>query len=102
MINLNSNKKEILDKGLKVFSIRVLGYGFGFLFTWILANKYGAKVQGVFSIAFLFMSIGGMVAKFGVESSIVKWIASFALFFLGRLRLGGTECSRDLRIAPGR
>ncbi len=76
MINLNSNKKEILDKGLKVFSIRVLGYGFGFLFTWILANKYGAKVQGVFSIAFLFMSIGAMVAKLGVETAIVKWIAS--------------------------
>lgn len=76
MINLNSNKKEILDKGLKVFSIRVLGYGFGFLFTWVLANKYGAKVQGVFSIAFLFMSIGAMVSKLGVETAIVKWIAS--------------------------
>jgi len=79
MINLNSNQKEILDKGLKVFSIRVLGYGFGFLFTWILANKFGAKVQGVFSIAFLFLSIGAMVAKLGVETSLVKWIASTTL-----------------------
>ncbi|OBX17492.1 flippase [Bizionia sp. APA-3] len=59
-----------------MFSIRVFGYGFGFLFTWILANKYGAKVQGVFSIAFLFLSIGAMIAKLGVETSIVKWIAS--------------------------
>ena len=76
MINLNSNKKEILDKGLKVFSIRVFGYGFGFLFTWFLANKFGAKIQGIFSIAFLFLSVGGMIAKLGVETALVKWIAS--------------------------
>ena len=76
MRNLNSNKKEILDKGFKVFSIRIFGYGFGFLFTWIVANKYGARIQGVFSIAFLFLSVGAMVAKLGVETALVKWIAS--------------------------
>ncbi|TYC15651.1 flippase [Bizionia gelidisalsuginis] len=76
MRNINTNKKEILDKGLKVFSIRVLGYGFGFLFTLIVANKYGARVQGVFAIAFLFLSIGAMISKLGMETSLVKWIAS--------------------------
>jgi O-antigen/teichoic acid export membrane protein len=76
MKSLNSNKKEILEKGFKIFLIRVVGYGFGFLFTWILANKYGAKFQGVFSIAFLFLSLGTMIAKLGVETALVKWIAS--------------------------
>lgn len=71
----NTDKKEILDKGIKVFLIRVLGYGFGFLFTWIIANKYGAKIQGIFSISFLFLSIGAMIAKLGVETALVKWIA---------------------------
>jgi len=76
MRNVNTNNKEILDKGLKVFSIRVLGYGFGFLFTLIVANKYGARVQGVFAIAFLFLSIGAMISKLGMETALVKWIAS--------------------------
>ena len=58
--------------------IRVFGYSFGFLFTWILANKFGAKVQGVFVIAFLFLSVGAMVAKLGVETSIVKDIQNIS------------------------
>jgi O-antigen/teichoic acid export membrane protein len=72
----NSNKNEIAFKAISVFLIRVVGYGFGFLFTWIVANKFGAKAQGVFSLAFLFLSIGVMISKLGVETSIVKWIAS--------------------------
>jgi O-antigen/teichoic acid export membrane protein len=73
---LNTNKKEILGKGVKVFSIRALGYAFGFLFTWIIANKYGAYKQGVFAIAFLFLSIGNMISKLGIETALVKWIAN--------------------------
>ncbi|NQX86547.1 MAG: flippase [Flavobacteriaceae bacterium] len=75
----NSNKKEILLKGIEVFFIRVLGYGCGFLFTWLLANKYGAKTQGVFAIAFMFLSVGAMISKLGIETAIVKWIARHAL-----------------------
>lgn len=75
MLNINANKKELLKKGISVFSIRLVAYGFGFLFTWILANKYGSKYQGIFAIAFLFLSIGAMVSKLGVETSLVKWIA---------------------------
>ncbi|WP_293297980.1 flippase [Allomuricauda sp.] len=72
----NTDKREIIEKGIKVFLIRVLGYGFGFLFTWIIANKYGAKIQGIFSISFLFLSIGAMIAKLGIETALVKWIAN--------------------------
>jgi len=76
MMKMDSNTKEILDKAAKIFSIRVLGYVFGFLFTWILANQYGARIQGIFAISFLFLSIGSMVSKLGVETSLVKWIAN--------------------------
>jgi O-antigen/teichoic acid export membrane protein len=77
--SFNSNKKEILLKGVEVFFIRVLGYGCGFLFTWLLANKYGAKTQGIFAIAFMFLSVGAMISKLGIETAIVKWIASHTL-----------------------
>ncbi|WP_222982673.1 flippase [Flagellimonas meishanensis] len=71
-----SNKSEILNKGAGVFLIRVIGYGAGFLFVWVVANKFGPKIQGIFSIAFLFLSVGAMVAKFGIETALVKWIAN--------------------------
>lgn len=76
--NFSPNKREIIDKGIKVFFIRVIGYAFGFLFTWVVANKYGAKIQGIFSLAFLFLSVGAMIAKLGVETALVKWIANAA------------------------
>lgn len=72
---LNSNKKEILNKGFSIFVIRGFGYFFGFIFIWLIANKYGPYTQGVFSIAFLFLSVGNMISKLGIETALVKWIA---------------------------
>ena len=69
-------QKEIVLKSAYVFGHRVLGYGFGFLFTWLVSRWYGASGQGVFAIAFLFLSVGTMLAKMGTETSIVKWIAN--------------------------
>ena len=80
MLNLifksDSNQNEIFKKSFYVFIIRVLGYFCGFLFFWIVANKYGSKIQGIFSLAFLFLSVGAMLAKLGIETALVKWIAS--------------------------
>jgi O-antigen/teichoic acid export membrane protein len=73
---LSFNKKEILLKAIYVFCIRIIGYFFGFGFTWVVASKFGAKAQGIFSIAFLFLSVGVMISKLGIETSIVKWIAN--------------------------
>ena len=59
----NSNQKEIFKKSFYVFIIRVLGYFCGFLFFWIVANKYGTKIQGIFSLAFLAPRCSGDVRK---------------------------------------
>ncbi|WP_370390335.1 flippase [uncultured Winogradskyella sp.] len=66
---------EIIEKAIKVFLLRILGYFFGFLFIWLIATKYGADSQGIYSIAFMFLLIGTMISKFGLETSLVKWVA---------------------------
>ena len=76
LLKPNKNQGEIFQKAFYVFLIRVLGYFCGFVFFWMVANKYGSKTQGVFSIAFLFLSIGAMISKLGIETALVKWIAS--------------------------
>jgi O-antigen/teichoic acid export membrane protein len=73
---MNKNKFEIIEKAFKVFTLRVAGYAMGFLFTWLIATYYGAKTQGIFAISFMFISIGAMVSKVGLETSLVKWVAS--------------------------
>lgn len=70
------DNQEIVKKAISVLLLRVFGYLFGFIFTWIVTNQYGPKAQGIFSIAFLFLSLGTMFSKLGLETSIVKWVAS--------------------------
>lgn len=72
----NPNQKEIILKALTSLLLRGGGYGFGFLFIWLIAQNLGPSVQGVFAIAFLFLSVGAMIGKFGLSTAIVKWIAS--------------------------
>ena len=70
-----SNEREIFEKASKVFILRVLGYVFGFGFTWVIASKYGPDIQGCFAIAFMFLSLFTMISKLGLETALVKWIA---------------------------
>ena len=72
----NSEQSEIVQKASLVFVIRVIGYLCGFVFFWLVANKFGPKTQGIFSIGFLFLSVGAMISKLGIETALVKWIAS--------------------------
>jgi len=72
----NSNKKEILLKSINVLILKFLGYCCGLLFLWFVANKYGSRIQGIFSIAFMFLSICAMISKLGISAALVKWIAN--------------------------
>ena len=76
----NPNQREIILKALVSLFLRGGGYGFGFLFIWLIAQNLGASIQGIFAIAFLFLSVGSMVGKFGLSTAIVKWIASHPNF----------------------
>lgn len=73
---MNKDWSEIIEKTIKVFLLRVLGYAFGFFFIWIIATELGPKTQGIFSMSFMFLLIGTMISKFGLETSLVKWVAS--------------------------
>ena len=66
----------IVQKAIKAFSLRASGYLFGFLFTWFMAYYLGAELQGIFALAFIFMAVGSMVSKIGLDTSLVKWIAN--------------------------
>ena len=72
----NFDQKEIVVKAFKALVLRASGYLFGFLFIWLIAHKLGAGVQGVFAIAFLFLSVGGMIGKLGFPTATLKWIAN--------------------------
>lgn len=72
-----SDATFIVKKAIKAFSLRAVGYVFGFLFTWFMAYYLGSRTQGIFALAFVFLAVGSMISKLGLDTSLVKWIAGY-------------------------
>ena len=69
---------ELYKKGGASFFIRIGGQIMGFLMSFLIAHIYGAQVLGNFLLAFIVLRIFSLIAKLGIDTSSVRFIASFA------------------------
>ena len=69
---------EIFQKGGISFLIRIGGQIMGFLLSFIIANYYGAQGLGSFVLAITVLRIFTLLAKLGLDTTSVRFIASFA------------------------
>tara|TARA_B100000214_G_scaffold99396_1_gene69216 strand:- start:176 stop:1504 length:1329 start_codon:yes stop_codon:yes gene_type:complete len=68
---------ELYKKGGMSFIIRIGGQIMGFLMSFLIAYFYGAQGLGNFLLAFIVLRIFSMIAKLGVDTSSIRFIASF-------------------------
>ena len=68
---------ELYKKGGISFIIRIGGQIMGFLMTFLIAYFYGAQGLGNFLLAFIVLRIFSMIAKLGIDTSSIRFIASF-------------------------
>ena len=68
---------ELYKKGGISFIIRIGGQIMGFLMSFLIAYFYGAQGLGNFLLAFIVLRIFSMIAKLGVDTSSIRFIASF-------------------------
>ena len=68
---------ELYKKGGASFFIRIGGQIMGFLMSFFIAHIYGAQVLGNFLLAFIVLRIFALIAKLGIDTSSVRFIASF-------------------------
>ena len=68
---------ELYKKGGISFIIRIGGQIMGFLMSFLIAYFYGAQGLGNFLLAFIVLRIFSMIAKLGIDTSSIRFIASF-------------------------
>ena len=67
--------------------IRVLGFGTGYLFTFLIARLYGASVMGSFALVQAIMMITALLARLGLDTASVRFISeNYAKGEYGKLR----------------
>lgn len=75
-INLSiqdQNNKDILSKSFGFLVFRGIGIIGGYLFTYIIANRYGASMNGLVTLGFAIFMFASAVSTFGIDINLVKY-----------------------------
>ncbi len=70
------HSQRIAGPAAGAFLLRILGAGFQFLFTVLLARFYGAAGVGVFVIALSLLVVGSTIARWGLDQASLKLVAA--------------------------
>ena len=66
----------MLKGGGATFALKILGMFFGYLLAMYITNNYGAEFFGQYVTALLVLEILSIVARLGIDTSIIKLISS--------------------------
>lgn len=69
----NQNNKDILSKSFGFLVFRGMGIIGGYLFTYLIANRYGASMNGLVTLGFAIFMFASAVSTFGVDINLVKY-----------------------------
>ena len=71
----NSNNKDILSKSFGFLVFRGIGIIGGYWFTYFIAHRYGAAMNGLVTLGFAIFMFASAVATFGIDINLVKYYA---------------------------
>ena len=69
---------ELIKGGGISFFFRLAGQFIGYLLTLIIANLFGAKGLGDYVLAITILKLFSVLAKFGLDTASIRFIASYA------------------------
>lgn len=72
----NPNHKDILSKSFGFIIFRGLGIIFGYAFTYLVASRYGASMNGLITLGFAVFMFASTVSTFGVDVHLVKYYSN--------------------------
>lgn len=71
----DSNNKDILQKSAGFLFFRGIGIIGGYFFTFLIASRYGASMNGLVTLGFSIFMLASAIATFGVDINLVKYYA---------------------------
>lgn len=69
----NSNNKEIINKSFGYLIFRGVGIIGGYVFTYLIASRYGASMNGLVTLGFAIFMFASAVSTFGIDINLVKY-----------------------------
>ena len=69
----NPNNKDILSKSFGFLIFRGLGIIGGYIFTYLIASRYGASMNGLVTLGFAIFMFASAVSTFGIDVNLVKY-----------------------------
>ena len=76
-IKKDLNLTEVFKGSSIAMVYKVAGAGIGYVFFWVISRLYGADLVGIFSLCWTILLFLSILGKAGMDSSIVRFIASF-------------------------
>ena len=74
----DTDLKELVKGGGISFFLRFGGLFLGYVLTLVIANLFGAKVLGDYVLVITVLSLFTLIAKIGLDTTSIRFIASFA------------------------
>ena len=71
----NPNNKDILSKSFGFLVFRGIGIVGGYVFTYLIASRYGASMNGLVTLGFAIFMFASAVSTFGIDVNLVKFYA---------------------------
>jgi len=70
------NNKDILSKSFGFLIFRGIGIIGGYLFTYLIAQRYGASMNGLVTLGFAIFMFASAVSTFGIDINLVKYYSN--------------------------
>jgi O-antigen/teichoic acid export membrane protein len=77
---LSSDKhfSDLIQGAGEFFSIRMLGLFFSYVFTLLIARKFGTEATGIFALSFTVLQMTTVLGRLGFESALIRFISEFS------------------------
>ena len=76
-INSDLHLKELLKGSGISFAFKILGMGFGYIFTILLTRNYGAKVMGIYALSLVVLQVGTIIGRLGMDTTVLRFVAEY-------------------------
>lgn len=73
----DKDNKEIVRGGASAFSLKIVGLGFNYVFTFLIARIYGTEGSGIYSLFQTVLQFFVNFGKFGFDTAIMRFTAQY-------------------------
>ena len=77
-INGDLHLKELLKGSGISFILKIIGMGFGYIFTILLTRNYGAKITGIYTLSLVVLQVGTIIGQFGMDTAVLRFAAEYS------------------------